>query len=203
MTKKEVAYVLGYSEYVIMHDFEAAAKSGTPMGEQIKKKSKNYNKMNAVNFTLEEVLYAMQFNKVWNPAMKQYLIENFIDRPTPTHDRTHEIRYINQDAVNFYNRYVKNPGVIYCCNTCAFCIPQQPNKAGAGEHPFCNFHDKFIAKMGMNVYKDKCPTILRDNKEPRFWEADLPIDFKGFGGAVRKRFRRKIYLSRRDDDYPV
>ena len=202
VTKKEIAYILGYNEVPVHEFFIAAGKSGTPMGNQIKEKSKHYSKMKAVNFTLEETLYAMSFNPVWNPAMKQFLIENFVDRPTDVYDRTNAVKYVNQSAINFlsaYERKIDTP----CCNTCRYCSAQQPNKAGTRLHPYCNFYDKFVAKMGKNVYRHSCRTYDRYYGFPQFWEPNLPTDYYGFRKAVESRYRRKRQKPRGKDDWTV
>jgi len=205
VTKKEIAIVLGYTEYEICHTFERAVKTDHPLAQSIKRKSKNYNSNMAVNFTLEECLYAMQYNKIWNSAMKNYLVENFIDRPSDHKDRTNAIRYINQDAVIFLREYFHYKKRYICCNTCAYCVSQQPNMAGCRDRPFCNFYGKFIAKMGLNVYRSRCKTYERYYGYPRFWEPNLPTDLFGFLKVAQKRYRRRRKKPEYEDgdDYTV
>lgn len=192
VTKKEIAILFRYTEYYINQFFEAAAKEQTPLSESIRRKSKGASKMKAANYTLEESLYAMTFCRVWNPAMAEYLKENFIDREGDYLDRTGIITYVNQDAVEFCKEYIEYYHKIKCCNTCTYCVSQQPNMAGTRDRPFCDFYGKFITKMGMNVYKDHCKTYALRKTPPRLWEINLPKDIEGFYKATKNCWKRKV-----------
>lgn len=193
MTKKEVAYLLGYTECTVNLWFEKAGRQDNEIGRQIKERSKCYSKMKAANFTLTQCLYALSFCDVYNPALRQYLLENFIEHPGETYDRTYFVKFVNEDAAKLVETCSKARirEFPFCCATCGWVSAKQPNKAGCREHPFCNFHDKFVAKMGMNVYKDWCKTYSKCSEYPRLWEPNLPSDFWQFEKLIKNRYRRK------------
>lgn len=202
MTKKEIAKLFGYTEVYIHQCFLRA----TPTHKGLKEKQGHYTKMKAINYTLDECLYAMSFCDSWNPMKKQYLIENFIDRPGMYYDRTGTTKKLSADAKAFLYFYKLNGGFLTVCNTCVWCVPKQMNKAGSREHPFCKFYNVFLNKVKINVYKDKCPTFELSKSKPRIWEDGLPtnIDLHGNRSTdIAGIDRSKIISKREHPDDPI
>lgn len=192
MTKKEIARLFGYREEYVGSLFDEAAKTH----ETIKAKRGHYSKMKAIDYTLEECLYAMSFLKVWNPMMKQYLVENFIKRDGMYYDRTKENIKLSKDAKDFM--YLNKRWFNYqVCNNCAYCVPKQLNHAGSKDHPFCSFYEVFLYKIKANVYKDRCQSWKKTEREPRIWELPRKVEKKIIGIEVSR------FKPRKSPDEPI
>ena len=101
MTKKEIARLFGWTEFYVHQIFLKAV----PTHKGLQQKKGHYTKLKAINYTLEECLYALSFGKCWTPMMKQYLIDNFIDREGMYLDRTGETKKMSQDVHSFLYFY--------------------------------------------------------------------------------------------------
>ena len=202
MTKKEIARLFGWTEFYVHQIFLKAV----PTHKGLQQKKGHYTKLKAINYTLEECLYAMSFGKCWTPMMKQYLIDNFIDREGMYLDRTGETKKMSQDVHSFLYFYFRWGKTIEVCNTCQYCIPKQMNKAGSREHPFCNFYNVFLNKVKINVYKDKCATYVKSTQKPRLWEPGMPTNIDVYGNKSYKIIGidpSKFISKRENKDDPI
>lgn len=200
MTKKELAICLGYSEPKISYYFDLA----TPSHKGLQEKKGHYSKMKAINYTLDECLYAMSFLPCWNPMIKQYLIENFIDREGTCYDRTQEKNKLKKDALDFIFLYTHKKNTLKVCNCCSYCVPKQMNIVGVTkDSPFCNFYGVFLKKVKFNVYKHSCKTFVESKELPRIWE--YPKNMNIYGEVDNKILGLEPgeYISKRDDDEPI
>ena len=206
LTKKEIAKCLMYSEIYINRLFEKA----TPTHKGLQEKKGHYSKMKAINYTLDECLYAMSFNPFWNPMMEQYLRENFIHRDGTCFDRTQIKKTLNRDARQFLWIYkhlkeTRNT-LIKVCNTCAYCIPKLLNITGVTqERPFYNFYNTYLFKHKINVYKDRCESFCPSEKEPRIWEKGFPTNINLYGDADKKilGIDPSVFISERPRDEDI
>lgn len=197
MTKKEIARLFGWTEFYIHQCFLKAV----PTHEGLKQKQGHYSKMKAINYTFEECCYALSFGHYWNPMMKQYLKENFIDRPGMYHYREPE-RRLCKSAKDFLFFYGMFHGNYYVCNTCAYCVPRQMNHAGSKDHPFCNFYNVFLNKVKIDVYTQRCPTYEKTKAKPRLWEPGLPTNIDMYGNKQNTTLGidRSKFISKRSHD---
>jgi len=186
MTRREVAYLLGYNEVVLSYVFSRMSKNHP----ETLVKAKSYNKFKEIDFTLEECLEAISYLPA-TMAETRYLKENFIERnSTYKHTKKRDkicpsaYRLIHSMSLFMKSKH-QNPQV---CANCAYLTRRSTLKAGTKVRPFCTLHEVFMHKIydketkkHIDIYADKCDAFLRPENyytPPLVWDMKgNPIDY--------------------------
>ena len=199
MTKNEISEVTGYPYYTVSKAFKVAGK----ISKSIAEKENVSTKINVVDYTKEEAVFAMRFSPHWTPMLEELLCENFIERKEGFDYKKYKKFKMKSDMEHFffvYKHFARNK--LDVCATCAYLIPRAWNVSRVILfRPYCTFYQSFFfnKKEKVDVYKDKCRTYKFSKRKPYvFLEAGQPqhldIDGKPFKttlGIPNDRFKSK------------
>ena len=167
MTVNEIANLLGYPYEIINRCIVKAGKQEGLIANNLKEKKGKSTKLKMVDYTFEEVDFAMQFLCRYTEAQRVFLRENFIQREECYLYKSKKKSIYANEARKFTDFmkavYKKHKSFKHfrCCANCGYITARRMNRAGCKDSPYCNFYSCFLNKSlpKRNIYKDFCTSF--------------------------------------------
>ena len=176
MTRHEIARCLGLSEGFVSQVFRNAKKENSNEAEAIKVKSETSTVSRSVNYSLDEILYAM---RVWNKSrdghgkftvmQELFIEENFLSHDGKMYVHKEKAPRLSRSAKSFLFIYKNSNGIRKVCCTCAFMAARNFRSR---LHAYCNLRSKFLSASKVDIYSDRCPAYERTEKPPFMFTKD-------------------------------
>ena len=123
-------------------------------------KIKGYNLKN--DYTLEESIYIARLCSD-TVITEQLIRDNYKEK-----ENKNESIYI--DGTEKWFKYYESHKNAKCCNTCSYLIGKRITNRDKYVRPFCNLYNKFIYKIGGNVYWQWCSSYEKLELSPVKWK---------------------------------
>ena len=119
------------------------------------------------DYNLEESIYIARLYSD-NIIMEQLIRDNYKEK-----ENKKENVYI--DGTEKWFKYYETHKNAKCCNTCSYLMGKRITNRDKYLRPFCNLYNKFIYKIGGNVYWQWCPSHEKSELSPVKWKKNKLI----------------------------